>query len=703
MQKILFMKISNILLIGILFLLPLFSNAQEQEEGWFRCGTDSIYDELVKNNPQVALNRAKLNDFVREYIQHNPKRNDDEVYVIPVVFHVVHEYGVENISYEDIQAAVDQMNRDYRKMREDTGTIKSEFKSIAADTKIEFRLARKDPNGNCTMGVTRTYSSSTNHGDESTKYISGSWDNTKYLNIWTVKSMSSNGVAGYSYYPGTASSEVDGIILLYNYISRALTHEAGHYLNLPHPWGSTNSPGEPGNCDIDDGIDDTPNTIGHTSCALNDVTCGSLDNVQNFMDYSYCYRMFTKGQAAVMRATLNSDVAGRNNLWSPQNRVATGTDDDYIDTECAPIADFSQNKKMICEGASVSYNDHTYNTTSVDYRLWSFEGGSPANSNDEMPVVVYNNSGSYATELHVENNVDDNTYRREGAIRVYNKVDGYSLPFIEGFESPTFPLISGNSVNDFYVENYNSNHPDEWSSYGWNDESWFQTDYGYSGKCAKIRNAFVAVKNNKLYLPNAKIDDDSSSIYVSFKIAAAKNPDSQFSDVLKVYCSTTCGDSLTFLHTYSGSRLITSYQYRPEVFFPDDDEWKTISFEVRPAKLKGQNLRLVFESISVSGSTIYIDDVVISNKPMYVETQSEVEMSVYPNPFYDEIVLDAEEFTGEYSVEVFDIMGRMMYSGKFSGHHVDLSNAFAGQSKGMYLIKVYNSEACKSVRVVKEA
>ena len=25
---------------------------------------------------------------------------------------------------------------------------------------------------------------------------------------------------------------------------------------------------------------------------------------------------------------------------------------------------------------------------------------------------------------------------------------------------------------------------------GWNEESWFLTDHGYSGKCAKIRNAF---------------------------------------------------------------------------------------------------------------------------------------------------------------------------------------------------------------------
>ena len=279
----------------------------------------------------------------------------------------------------------------------------------------------------------------------------------------------------------------------------------------------------------------------------------------------------------------------------------------------------------------------------------------------------------------MENGVDDNTYRREKSIRVYDKADGYGLPYFEGFESPTFPQISGNSANDFYVENYNPNHPDDWSEYGWNEESWFLTDYGYSGKCAKIRNAFATAKKTKLYLPNVRIDDDSASIYVSFKVAAAKDPDSQFSDVLMVYGSTTCGDSLTFLHTYSGSRLITSYQYDPQVFFPDDNEWKTISFEVRPTKLHGQNFRLVFESTNVSGNTIYIDDVMISNKPLSVEMQNESSLSVYPNPFYDEVLVDAEEFAGEYSVDVFDIMGRMIYSGKYSERQLNLSNAFVGK------------------------
>jgi uncharacterized protein YeeX (DUF496 family) len=679
-----------------------FAQEMENEEGWFRCGTDSVYDELVKRDPQVALNRAKLNDFVREYIRQHPKSDDDEVYVIPVVFHVLHEYGNENISYAAIQAAIEQMNKDYRKMRDDTASIKEEFKPIAADTKIEFRLARKDPDGNCTMGVTRTYSMLTNSGDEQAKEVAGMWDNSKYLNVWTVKAMSESGVAGYSYYPGTAPDGGDGIILLYDYINKALTHEAGHYLNLPHPWGSTNEPGQADNCDIDDGIDDTPNTIGHTSCILNSVTCGSLDNVQNFMDYSYCYRMFTNGQAAVMRATLNSNVSGRNNLCSAQNRVATGTDDDYVDEECTPIVDFYQSKNMVCAGATVYYNDLTYNTSSVENRLWNFEGGEPATSGEENPSVVYNEGGRYSTELYVENSADGVSLSKDGNLMVYDKLDGYELPYTEQFETSAFPLISGNSANDFYVENYN---PDINDNEGWwvpKNESWTQTNVGYTGKSVRIRNSRVGAKKNKLYLPNIVIENDSVPLEVSFKVAAAGKSSDSYTDILYFYYSTLCGDSLRIVHSFSGSRMITSYMNSPMRYVPSQDEWTEHSFVIPASCLKGNNFRLVIMSENRFGNTIYIDDVTYSqNVSANVKAES-INMSAYPNPFYDNLMLDVEDMNGKYTVEAYDMMGRMLFSERFAERHIDFGNAFANEVDGVYFLKVYSGEGCRTIKVVKE-
>ena len=70
---------------------------------------------------------------------------------------------------------------------------------------------------------------------------------------------------------------------------------------MSHTWGGTNDPGLEENCSDDDGIEDTPNSIGSSGCNLSQNTCGSLDNVQNYMDYASCSKMFTEGQKSVMR------------------------------------------------------------------------------------------------------------------------------------------------------------------------------------------------------------------------------------------------------------------------------------------------------------------------------------------------------------------------------------------------------------------
>ena len=80
----------------------------------------------------------------------------------------------------------------------------------------------------------------------------------------------------------------------------------------------------------DDGVEDTPNTIGNTDCDIGAASCGSLDNVQNYMDYSNCSSMFTTGQKDRMLATMCSDVAGRNHIWSAENHAQVFLQEDFL-------------------------------------------------------------------------------------------------------------------------------------------------------------------------------------------------------------------------------------------------------------------------------------------------------------------------------------------------------------------------------------
>ena len=242
---------------------------------------------------------------------------DDELYIIPVVFHVIHDNGPENISNAQIEDAMEILNRDFRLMNPDTGQIVAGFVDIAADVDIEFRLAKRDPQGNCHSGINRIQDELTYQGNNDMKQLIN-WPRESYMNVYVAAEAA--GAAGYTNYPSEWGANTDGIVLKHEYVgsigtgnpyrSRTLTHECGHWLNLPHTWGSSNSPNEPDNCDVDDGVEDTPLCLGSPVgfCDLERTTCGSLDNVQNYMEYSYCSRMYTQGQRARMRAALNSST-----------------------------------------------------------------------------------------------------------------------------------------------------------------------------------------------------------------------------------------------------------------------------------------------------------------------------------------------------------------------------------------------------------
>jgi len=106
------------------------------------------------------------------------------------------------------------------------------------------------------------------------------------------------------------------------------------------------------------------------------------------MEYSYCYKMFTKGQADVMRATLNSWVGDRNNLKTQSNLIATGTNDGYVPQICEPISDFMTQTTMTCTGTTVVYNDLSHNTDFIGTYSWNMENASPSFSNEANPHVV---------------------------------------------------------------------------------------------------------------------------------------------------------------------------------------------------------------------------------------------------------------------------------------------------------------------------
>ncbi len=70
-------------------------------------------------------------------------------------------------------------------------------------------------------------------------------------------------------------------------------------------------------------------------------------------------------------------------------------------------ANFSCSSDTTCEGSPVQFTDlSTGNITSWD---WTFEGGTPATSTDQNPIVTYNTQGTYDVTLYVSDGTTNST------------------------------------------------------------------------------------------------------------------------------------------------------------------------------------------------------------------------------------------------------------------------------------------------------
>ncbi len=159
------MKLSWVFL-ALLSLTAITGLSQEVEsEEISYCGiTDvrnRVFNDFYGVRLQDSIEQAEFQQVYEDYLRSGYNQNRGQVYVIPTVFHIVHLGGAENISDFQCYDAIRILNEDFRKLNTDTSAIVAQFKGIAADCEIEFRLATKDPNGNCHKGITRTYSPNT--------------------------------------------------------------------------------------------------------------------------------------------------------------------------------------------------------------------------------------------------------------------------------------------------------------------------------------------------------------------------------------------------------------------------------------------------------------------------------------------------------------------------------------------------------------
>lgn len=280
-------------------------------------------------------------------VQYKPvarQLNDEQKLYIPVIFHIVYNGEGQNIPNEQIYAQLKVLNEDFNLLNSNRSDTHTDFTTVAASANVEFFLA-DEPS---VQSITRT---ATTHGpfynDDLHITSAGGQDGyetDKYLNVWVADL--EPGLFGYGAGPGTPAFR-DGVAIDYEYfginenaghpynLGRTLTHETGHWLGLQHPWGS-------GGCDSDDGLTDTPLQKDPTAgCSTEQISCGSRDMVQNFMNTSEdaCMTLFTSQQAALMRQVLLNDRASVIRTNKTVTAIAEGNSAQAVIAYPNPISD----------------------------------------------------------------------------------------------------------------------------------------------------------------------------------------------------------------------------------------------------------------------------------------------------------------------------------------------------------------------------
>lgn len=668
------------------------------------CGSDAAAEKLFADDPAARVAAEAKQHALLEQSRVYDRSTSPPTYIIPVVFHIVHNYGFENIADAQVMDAMNILNRDFRKLNGDTAQIISPFDTLAADAEIEFRLAQLDPNGNCTNGIERIASMETYVGDDGSKL--NAWPRDRYLNVWVVR-QTFPGVAGYSYFPAmvdpVSMAHLDGIVMLHDFIgsigtasvttSRFFTHEVGHWLGLQHPWG----PGSPGITCGDDGIADTPVTMGFTSCSnlSNSDICnpGTPENVQNYMENSYCQRMFTSGQRNFMHAALNSTISQRSNLWTNGNLSATGVFSSAV--VCTPHTDFKANRRMLCEGASVTFTDLSWGSSATAWQ-WTLSGPATLTSTQQNPLFAMNTAGVYDVTLIAGNSAGADTITRAGYLLVSGDTATFSSLYSESFEVPGTIMYMGYIANDQYG----------------NGTIFTQSDsVGHTGTGSAVLN------NSEGCLYGDKDDLITPSYHLSYNTGmqlqfvyayAAKDTAGTSAQTLKLYSSIDCGSTWTARWTRTGTALETASPVLNGPFVPAGTmDWDTITVNL-PSSLAQDNVRFKFEFTSPDDNMakeLYIDEINILATNVGVNEQtSSSSFEVYPNPGNGNSVL-AYSLSGteDVSYAVYDVSGRLISSvdlGQQSAGYYSLPLSAVALAPGTYMIRVTTGEAVSAKKFV---
>ena len=482
-----------------------------------------FYKSLEQRNLQLEEENAKLLSKI------DPNQKSTQKRIIPVVVHVIHDFGSENVTDAQVSAAIETLNRNINgqdaKFVSRTPDV---FAAVVGRPHLEFRLATKDPSGNPTSGINRIQSELTvvTEPRDQIKTLSY-WNSYQYLNIWLVKALpaTTGGViVGYAQFPYGGSMSTDGVVCnaaqFANTASTTLTHEVGHWLGLRHTWGDALC-GDDQVADTppqrySNGVGDNPGPLPTTNSfpyhvGLQNQGCiaDSLnwagEMFMNYMDYTndQYVTMFSEGQVDVFNVTLDGEdgsLGYREYMWQEENLIATGTNEGAIPPSCNKQADFQEGfgNSSVCLGEEVWFKSNkSMFGSSITSVLWDLGDGNTSTMENNY-LHDYSSSGLYDVSLTIN-------YNEETHVSSDN-LSSLDLTNATSYDSTISSIIvqgTQSELNDMNASNITSHPIDSLGVYynlqgttyyrGYVDKVTYTAYYNNSCSSTKVKQAFIAV------------------------------------------------------------------------------------------------------------------------------------------------------------------------------------------------------------------
>src|SRR5688500_13382368 len=119
--------------LSVLFFISLQLSAQRE------CATSQYINQQKEINASEAMDMASVENFIQSGINSrtissiSSQKEYASVIRIAVVFHVLYNTEMQNVSEAKIKAVIEALNRDFRKQNADTINTPERFKQLAAD------------------------------------------------------------------------------------------------------------------------------------------------------------------------------------------------------------------------------------------------------------------------------------------------------------------------------------------------------------------------------------------------------------------------------------------------------------------------------------------------------------------------------------------------------------------------------------------